>query len=54
MPSGALSPFYPDNMFMNVNDSARDLDGRKLVEFLGYGVDLAKYGPVETTPISSH
>jgi uncharacterized protein (TIGR03437 family) len=42
--TGILSPFYSDNAKGYVNDSARDLDGRKLVEFLGYGVDLVKYG----------
>ena len=40
---GNLSPFNTDNMDFNVNDSSRDLDGRKLVEFLGSGIDLSKY-----------
>lgn len=43
--TGWSSPFEGDTMYIGgaAKDSPRDLDGRKMVEFLGYGINLAKY-----------
>jgi hypothetical protein len=44
-PTGALSPFLQDNMsaWGTRKETGRDIDGRKMVEYLGPGVDLSKY-----------
>jgi hypothetical protein len=43
--SGGSSPFEGDTMYIggSLAASVRDLDGRKLVNFFGPGIDLAKY-----------
>jgi uncharacterized protein (TIGR03437 family) len=43
--NGNFSPFMTDNIGTgaHVTDSARDLDGRKMAEFLGFGINLSKY-----------